>query len=423
MSSAGIRLLSLALIATLASLVPAGAAAGATDSTAASELITRSEVRAMLDSLAERVRDRRTDAAPRPSYGLSGYVQARFEWGEASSDTVRVSGSPPTASVANVSRFYVRRGRVKLTADPSPRTRVVLSVDGSQDRMVRLLDAYVTIKEGWTGRQAHQLTVGQFDVPFGFEIERSSSRRELPERSRAENVLFSGERDRGIKLEGQWTPRLRTVVALLNGGGVQDPDFPTTDPTRAKDVLGRARWSVGGLDVAASYAIGRDVIPLTGPDVWTDRKRLGADAQASYSLPGLGKGQWMLEFYSGVETNPDSVRGLVETVDISPGQQARRLRAGADPTHLATRFRGGYAMCVQRLSERTEGVVRHDRYDPDLAAGHDQFSRWSFGLNLVCDSHTRLTIAYDAVRTEKPSGGSFRDPADNLWTFQVQSRF
>ena len=42
----------------------------------------------------------------------------------------------------------------------------------------------------WTPDHRNPLWFGQFNIPFGYEIERSSSVRELLERSRAENVLF-----------------------------------------------------------------------------------------------------------------------------------------------------------------------------------------------------------------------------------------
>jgi len=41
---------------------------------------------------------------------VSGYVQGRFEWHDASIDGVDASGKP-----TNLDRFYVRRGRVKVT--------------------------------------------------------------------------------------------------------------------------------------------------------------------------------------------------------------------------------------------------------------------------------------------------------------------
>lgn len=394
------------------------------DSSSTPAPITRDEVHALLEGLTEQLLGIQTETDKLRKFKFSGYVQARFEVSEASSDTVRVSGSPFALGVANQSRFFIRRGRVKLTYDSAPRSQAVVYLDGGQDRSVRLLEAYVTLKDWWTPLQDHQLTIGQFNVPFGFEIERSSATRELPERSRAENVLFSGERDRGIKLEDQWSPKLRTVVALLNGGGVNDPDFANTDPTRGKDLVARARWSEGWLDLAGSYAFGRDVVPLTGPDVWTERERIGADAQWFFSVPRIGGGSLSAEGYMGRDTNGDSLRTLVQTVTVSSSQQARLLRPGADAAHLATDFLGGYLMWVQSLSEWAQVVVRHDRYDPNVDADHDQYRRWSVGLNAFYDGHTRLSVSYDDVRTEvAAAAGRFTDPHDNLWTFQVQHRF
>lgn len=415
--------LALAVVLGLAGPVAPYAAESARDSIPPEPVLTRAEVQRMLEALERRLPPSRP-SGPEQRFRFSGYMQARFEVGEASSDTVRVIGAPPVASSSNVSRFFIRRARVKLTVAPGPRSEAVISVDGSQDRTVRVLDAALTLKDAWTPNQAHRLTIGQFEIPFGFELERSSSVRELPERSRAENVLFSGERDRGLKLENRWSPKLTTVAALLNGGGFNDPDFPNSDPTRGKDFCARARWSEKTVQVAASYSFGRDVVPLSGPDAWTERERMGADAQWSYKLPQLGSGSLMAELYAGTETNPDSVRALVATVSASGGQQARLLRPGADPAHLATPCAGGYVLWVQEVAPRVQLAVRHDRFDPNTDAARDDYARWSFGLNTRFDEQTRLSVAYDAIRTHvATAGGGFRDPADNLWTFQAQFRF
>ncbi|MEY4071517.1 MAG: hypothetical protein RL721_2131, partial [Candidatus Eisenbacteria bacterium] len=227
--------------------------------------VTRTEVEGLLEGMNEQLQTLQTETDKLKRFKFSGYLQARTEFSGASADTVRVTGSPATLTVPNQTRFYVRRARVKLTYDSNPLSQFVVTFDGGQDRTIRLLDGYVTLFDPWTPMRDHQLTIGQFNVPFGWEIERSSSVRELPERSRAENVLFSGERDRGIKLESQWTPQLKTTLAVLNGGGINSADFPTTDPTKAKDLLARVRWSQGGWDAAVSWYDGQQVTPLTGP--------------------------------------------------------------------------------------------------------------------------------------------------------------
>lgn len=383
--------------------------------------VTHAQLLRVLEGYTEQIQSMTGDLDKLKKIKFSGYVQARVENGEASSDSVKVAGSPYAVTTANLNRFHVRRARLKMTYDTGALSQAVVYVDGGADRTMRLLEAYVTLLDPWTPLHDHQLTIGQLNIPFGYEIERSSSVRELPERSRAENVLFSGERDRGVKLVSQWTPRLQTTVGLFNGGGVNSADFPSTDPTRGKDFLGRVRWSQGIFDVAGSYYFGRNIVPLTGADVMTDKERFGFDAQAYYSMPVLGGGTVRAEWFLAHEVNPDSVKALV--VAPTTGNPVRLLKAGANAGHLATDASGGYLMWVQNVGDRAQGVVRWDTWDPNADADHDQYSRWSAGANWFFDGFTRVTLSYDAIRTEARTGSKWTDPQDNLWTLQVQHKF
>ena len=393
----------------------------AATATADTAVVTHADLMRVLEGYTEQIQAMTADLDKLKKFKWSGYVQARWETGEASSDTTKVTGSPYTVTSPNLNRFYLRRARVKLTYDTGALSQAVVYFDAGADRAVKLLEAYVTLLDPWTALHDHQLTIGQFNVPFGYEIERSSSTRELPERSRAENVLFSGERDRGVKLVSQWNERLQTSVALLNGGGVNSADFPTTDPTRGKDFVARARWSQGTFDVAGSWYFGRNIVPLTGDDVMTDKKRLGLDAQAYWTLPTLGGGTLRGEWYAAHEANADSAKALI--AGPTSANPVRLLKPGVNPDHLATDAAGGYLMWVQNAGDRAQAVVRWDRWDPNVDAAHDQYSRWSVGANWFWDGFTRLTLAYDAIRTETKTGNRWTDPQDNLWTLQVQHKF
>ena len=380
------------------------------------------DLRGKLDGMTEQVQTLQTDTDKLKKFKFSGYVQARYETAENSSDSVRVAGSPAVLTPASVDRFYIRRGRLKMTYDSSPLSQAVVYFDGGQDRTFRLLEAYITLLDPWTVLHSHALTVGQMNVPFGYEIERSSSVREFPERSRAENVLFSGERDRGIKLVSQWTPKLETVIGVFNGGGINQPDFPNSDPTRAKDLVARARWSQGIFDAAVSYFLGKNTTPLTGPDIETDKTRLGLDGQFYYELPQLGGGSLRGEFYGGKNANADSVKALVAAA--TSANPVTLLKAGANPEHLATDFTGWYAMWVQNLGEKFQMALRFDAFDPNTDLDHDQFERTSLGLHYFYDGFTRLTVSYDIPKTDRSlGGGQFDDPKDNLWTLQLQHKF
>ena len=250
-----------------------GAPADSTEPITASS--SPEDVAARVEGMNEQLQTVIADVDKLKKIKFSGYAQVRYEVSEADDDSVRVTGNPATITPANLERFYLRRSRFKLAYDHAPWSQLVLYVDAGADRQVRMLEAYAALTDPRTSEPRHQLWLGQFNVPFGYEIERSSSLREVPERTRMENVLFPGERDRGAKLMSQWGSRVETVLAVINGGGIGSVEFPATDPSRAKDFLGRVRALFGVVDVAVSGYAGKAVVPFTGPDV-TLRARVWA---------------------------------------------------------------------------------------------------------------------------------------------------
>ncbi len=139
----------------------------------------------------------------------------------------------------------------------------------------------------------------------------------------------------------------------------------------------------------------------------------------------MGGGTLRGEFYSGHDVNADSLSQKVEVVKTSdPKNDARQLKDKFIGQHLATDIRGGYVMAVQNLGEWFQAVVRYDQYDPNTALAHDAYRRWSFGVNAFYDGYTRLTVSYDAIKTDKlVSANRYTDPHDNLWTVQLQHKF
>lgn len=406
----------------LAALVacPRASIAQASDSSAVSpsQELSSDDVASRLESLSEQVQTLQGDTDKLKKFKFSGYIQVRWEHAENQSDSVAVAGNPVTITPANSERFYIRRGRFKLTYDSSPLSQAVIYFDGNTQgatRNVTLLDAYLTLLDPWTVDHRHGITFGQFNVPFGYEIERSSSLRELPERSRAENVLFPGERDRGVKLVDAWTYRFETVVAVLNGGGINNTTFPTTDPTSSKDWVGRIRYAQGHIDGSVSGYWGSETVPLTGPDAQIARTRFGADAQAYYELPTMGGGSLRGEFYTGRNANPTNIKASITA--------AAPILLVSNGKRLATDFQGGYAMWVQNLGDRLQFAARYDWFDPDDKTGHDQFERWGFGVNAFYDGFTRITVAYDVPITDKLVGTDYQDPHDNLLTLQFQHKW
>src|SRR5262245_42648743 len=124
------------------------------------------EIESRLEGMTEQVQTLLTDTDKLKKFKFSGYLQARYEVAETSNDSVKAAGSPAVLTAANNARFYIRRGRLKLTYDAAPLSQAVVYFDGGTDRAIRLLEAYVTLMDPWTLLHSHQLTVGQMNVPF-----------------------------------------------------------------------------------------------------------------------------------------------------------------------------------------------------------------------------------------------------------------
>ena len=118
------------------------------------------------------------------------------------STTTRSPASSPTGRVTNFDRFLVRRGRLKATyigrQRPSTCCRLTRPATASCSRT-----AEATFVDTWTPLGL-RFTMGQFKVPFGYEVLQSSADREMPERARVIRALFPGERDRGVRLTGSY---------------------------------------------------------------------------------------------------------------------------------------------------------------------------------------------------------------------------
>jgi len=373
---------------------------------------------ARLDSLSAEVRALRAEKPAASPLKITGFLQARWETAENSADTIRVSSGE--ATTANRNRFAIRRARLKATYEEPGLARGVVYVNAGDDREVELLEAHVTLFDPWTPEHRHALTIGQQNVPFGFDLEHSASSQEVLERSQAERTLFPGERDRGAVLESRWTKQVTTTLGVFNGTTLsEDSRFVAADPNGNKAVVGRVRVKQGPWAAAVSGYGARAATPLTGEDVVTDKTRFGADAQARYEIAGIGGGELRAEVFFGKQVNPDSVKALTTSSNgnVLPV-------AGADLGHFATDFTGGYVMWIQSFARHYSFAARYDVYDPNTDADHDRFARLSLALHGFYGKHVRASVAYEIPDTERrTSSGAFEDPHDNRWTVQFQHKF
>ncbi|MDX1584901.1 MAG: porin, partial [Thermoanaerobaculia bacterium] len=220
---------------------------------------------------------------------ISGYIQAEYIEDERSIDETG----------GNRDEFRVRRGRIKFTYQAHPNARFVLQPDFSSSG-VSLKDAYLELNETSTG-WGHTLTAGQFKVPFGQEIGLSSSRREVPERSRIIRQLFPGERDRGAQLSGElpagW---FNYSVGVFNGSGIDE----RRDIDSEKDLIGRIGFALGQLAFGFSGYAGEELVETSSAPAgeWFDKERQGVDIEWKTPVDGLSL---RAEYIEGEELGAD----------------------------------------------------------------------------------------------------------------------
>ncbi len=349
---------------------------------------------------------------------VSGYLQSRYEWHDDAAFGVDANNKP-----LGTNRFYVRRGRLK-TLYATANAEYMLQIDATGEGVV-VKDAEATVIDTWTPFGL-RLTMGQFKIPFGYEVLQSSGDREMPERSLVIRKLFPGERDRGARLQGRYE-WLRFSGAIINGGNfTQDAIYGAYDQTSFKDLAGRLGADLGFLTAGASVHWGHALKTTLGkaasgttaavPATYANynRLRLGVDAQLYVDVPELG----------GLAIKSEVILATDKNIEFS----------GSTPNKcLNTTALGWYVTVVQNIGENLGVVARLDRYDPSssvesgcvtatagipLATEIDRVTTMGGGLLMYFSGNVKGTLVYEHLSEQ---GTNAKD--NDVFTAQLQAKF
>jgi hypothetical protein len=281
------------------------------------------ELESKLEGLNESYLETKATASSLAKLKFSGYIQGRYAWQSDSVSGVDAMGRP-----SNFNRWLVRRGRLKATYT-GDHAEYMLQTDATGTGVV-LKDAEATFVDTWTP-VGFRITVGQFKVPFGYEVLQSSGDREMPERARVIQALFPGERDRGLRVTARWE-WLRFMGALVNGNFTQGDFYSATalDQNRSMNTYLRLGADLDFLVFNLSFEFGENLPTSVNPatltitdtnmdgviqaneimrPAYTMRRfgiwRLGADAQFYFDIPGVGGMALKGELILSQDTNRD----------------------------------------------------------------------------------------------------------------------
>jgi phosphate-selective porin len=374
-----------------------------------------------INALDERVLVNEADLGKLNKIKVSGYVQA--QWESYGKDLVKTN--EPT------NNFYIRRARIKFTYEALDGVKFVIQPDFSTGNLV-LKDAYSVVNI--PKLKDFTLWAGQFNRP-DYEVEYSSSQREVLERSRVIRAIYPGEREIGVKLEyiGSDIP-LKFQLMAMNGNftGAQAKDYDSK-----KDLMGRIVYSIKlpnagiGIDLGANGYYGGNRIKyntfISTLDGKLDSTSFKAGDYLDKNWAG-GEIQIFADILGGMAIKGEYVAG-VNSASSATNQDSKAKLADyrKDPTKLRD-FSGYYIYLIKNIGSKNQFVAKYDYYDPNTklsgdAAKNELYYKtltlaWQYYLN----DNIRLSLNYEMPENETNTTNP-KNLKDNTLGIRIQAKF
>ncbi len=340
-----------------------------------------STLRDKVSGVEERIATAEGDLAKLTKIKLSGYIQAQWQQFE-------------NPSLYPNNYFSVRRARVKVTYEPLTGVAFVLQPDFSPGALA-LKDAYAQANDPWL--KTFSIWAGQFNRP-NYEVEYSSSSREVAERSLVIRTLYPGERAIGAKLEiAPPNIPLKVQLALFNGNDaltINDATNTNINPTNkdydnGKDFMGRANYcfklgSMGGLTIGANYYYGimkasSSTTLASDYTVKDGNVKVGSNLNRSWFgvemqlyLDVLGGLAIKGEYLAGTNSYTGAYGTSSATGATAYSLHNDTLTMSTTTTNTTTirpniikNFQGYYVYLVKNIGKRNQLAIRYDYYDPN----------------------------------------------------------
>ncbi|HEY3371081.1 MAG TPA: porin [Prolixibacteraceae bacterium] len=384
-----------------------------------------SEVNDKVSGLTERLATDEADLQKLTKIKVSGYIQAQYQNFE-------------NPSIQPNNYFSIRRARVKFTYEAADGVKFVLTPDFAPGNL-SLKDAYVVLNDRWT--KSFSLWAGKFNRP-NYEVEYSSSQREVAERSKVISILYPGERAIGAKLE--FNPvniPFHLQFALLNGtdgltiansAGANLNTVENKDYDNYKDIMVRATYnlqlgSFGGLDFGAHGYFGSlksNALQTLSSDYTTVENVKVGDAVKRNWVGG--EFQLFADLLGGMSFKGEYIAGKNASIGYSPIAAVGTTAAVPGVANFQNNFAGYYLYFIKNLGKKNQFAFRYDYYDPNTdvkgkdvtikqftspdlttlkskVSGKSDLATTTFSLALhhYFDDNLRISLNYDIVQNEK----------------------
>ena len=385
------------------------------------------EVNDKVNGLTERLATAESDLSKLTKIKVSGYMQAQYQYFE-------------NPAIQPNNYFSLRRARVKFTYEAADGVKFVLTPDFLPGN-VTLKDAYVVLNDRWS--KSFSLWAGKFNR-LNYEVEYSSSQREVAERSLMIRTLYPSERAVGAKLEyNPLNVPLHLQFAVLNGSdaltiansaGVNLNNNENRDFDNYKDIMVRATYnlqlgSFGGLDFGAHGYYGSlksNALNTLSSD-YTSLEDVQVGDAVKRNWVG-GEFQLFADILGGLSVKGEYIAGQNASIGYKSVDAVGTAAAIPGLANFQNNFAGYYLYFIKNLGKKNQFAFRYDYYDPNTdikgkdvtitkftspdetilrnrTSGKSDLATSTFSLALhhYFDDNLRISLNYDIVENEKVS--------------------
>jgi hypothetical protein len=320
---------------------------------------------------------------------FTGYIQFQYN------DTNKIGSTTFDA-------YQVRRARLGIIQKIDPRASLRLSAefaDGNSRMDTRLKDAVMdydlTPNFGSPGR----ISLGQQNLPLGFDLERGDADREFPERATYSRTLFAAERGRGVIVRANLDKRTEIGIGSTNALSVEDPEQAGQAPGTGSKIGGLAYLRNTG----PNYRVGISGFAATRP----------AYTAAAMTSPEVNR--WFTYIDGELRFSKAYVRG-----EVMIGHD-RTPNAVADPTRVAHDMSGFQAIAGYNFDTKNQLNFRWEQFDPNKDAAGNAVNAYALSYQHFLSPMAKLQLAHEIFIDE--SRASLGQRRFFQTTLRVQFRF
>lgn len=302
--------------------------------------------------------------------------------------------------------FRMRRARMSIshTFDPKAKLKVSFDLAASQfgstvneptESVAQLRDAILSYKVAESS-EAH---FGRQPLPLGYEIERSSSDREFPERAMYNQVMFAGERSTGLQVRHGIGKNALFHAGVFNALTVNDLQQRTVQGPVGDELAATAgiRYLKDKLSAGLSGFWGERPSQTEGLITNAEADRHFVYLDASYN--GL--------FDPNIFIRTEWMWGK----DRLPASKAS---AGNEERDMS----GNHLLLGYNFNPRNQISFKWESFDRDTDVSGDRLNGWGIAYNHWLNPGARLTAAY-----ERFDDDTLADETYQITTLRVQFKF